>query len=119
MIGPFHPGTPGTVHAHPDRRWSRCGGANHCGRSRPDRRRQVPDPDRPRAQPVRSQRTRSQDPLSPRRRGPGEHQAARESCGCLADVLDDLLPDGCEKAVALTKVEEVMCRANAAAARQS
>ena len=42
----------------------------------------------------------------------------RASCRQLADALDDLLPDGREKAVALTRDEKVMFWANAAVARR-
>jgi len=47
-----------------------------------------------------------------------EHEAVRAACGQLADALDAVLPDGRDKAVALTKVEEAMFWANAAVARR-
>lgn len=46
-----------------------------------------------------------------------EHTSARQSCRQLADRLNDLLPEGREKALAITKLEEVMFWANAAIAR--
>nr|WP_285553401.1 hypothetical protein [Actinoplanes regularis] len=47
------------------------------------------------------------------------YEAVRASCRELAVALDVFLPDGREKAVALTKVEEAMFWANAAVARQT
>ena len=46
-----------------------------------------------------------------------EHTSARQSCRQLADHLDELLPEGREKALAITKLEETMFWANAAIAR--
>jgi hypothetical protein len=46
-----------------------------------------------------------------------EHASARQSCWQLADQLNELLPEGREKALAITKLEEVMFWANAAIAR--
>jgi len=46
-----------------------------------------------------------------------EHTSARQHCRRLADVLDERLPAGREKALAITKLEEVMFWANAAIAR--
>lgn len=48
-----------------------------------------------------------------------EHTSARQSCRQLADRLNELLPEGREKALALTKLEEVMFWANAAIARST
>jgi hypothetical protein len=47
------------------------------------------------------------------------HARVRQQCHQLADALNEQLPDGREKAVAMTKLEEVMLWANAALARQS
>jgi len=47
------------------------------------------------------------------------HQIVRTGCWDLADTLAARLPDGREKALALTKVEEAMFWANAAIARQA
>lgn len=46
-----------------------------------------------------------------------EHSAIRTHCRELAHFLDDRLPNGREKSLAITKLEEVMFWANAAAAR--
>ena len=45
------------------------------------------------------------------------HEQIRTECRDLAHRLDDLLPAGRDKALALTKLEEVMYAANAAIAR--
>lgn len=45
------------------------------------------------------------------------HDFVRGATGNLAFELDDRLPDGREKALAITKLEEVMFWANAALAR--
>jgi hypothetical protein len=45
------------------------------------------------------------------------HQTVRESCFALADELNDLLPEGREKSLAVTNLEQVMMWANAAIAR--
>lgn len=45
------------------------------------------------------------------------HTSVRQQCRQLADALNSQLPDGREKAVALTKLEEVMFWGNAALAR--
>ncbi|KAA0022074.1 hypothetical protein FOY51_15540 [Antrihabitans cavernicola] len=47
----------------------------------------------------------------------GEHGSIREACKALALKLDDALPNGREKATALTKLEEAMFWSNAAIAR--
>lgn len=47
-----------------------------------------------------------------------EHTSVRQQCRQLADALNDRLPDGREKSVAVTKLEEVMFWANAAIARE-
>lgn len=45
------------------------------------------------------------------------HEATRDDCLHLALVLDERLPDGREKSLAITHLEEVMFWANAAIAR--
>jgi hypothetical protein len=45
------------------------------------------------------------------------HTDVRRQCRHLADVIDHLVPDGREKALAVTKLEEVMFWANAGLAR--
>lgn len=47
------------------------------------------------------------------------HTSVRQSCRSLADYLNEKLPDGREKALAITHLEEVMFWGNAALARQS
>lgn len=47
------------------------------------------------------------------------HTSVRQQCRQLADFLNDKLPDGRDKSVAITKLEEAMFWANAALARQS
>ena len=46
-----------------------------------------------------------------------EHTSVRQQCRRLADSLNGTLPEGREKALAVTKLEEVMFWANAAIAR--
>lgn len=46
------------------------------------------------------------------------HEDVRATCLALAEELDGLLPDGREKSLAITKIEEAMFWANAALARQ-
>jgi hypothetical protein len=46
-----------------------------------------------------------------------EHTSVRQQCRQLADALNEALPEGREKAVVATKLEEVMFWANAAIAR--
>jgi hypothetical protein len=46
------------------------------------------------------------------------HTSVRQQCRQLADALNEALPEGREKALAITKLEEVMFWANAAVARQ-
>ena len=45
------------------------------------------------------------------------HKSIRSGCQNLAERLDKLCPDGREKALAMTKLEEVMFWANASVAR--
>lgn len=45
------------------------------------------------------------------------HTSVRQQCRQLADFLNDKLPDGREKSLAITKLEEVMFWGNAALAR--
>lgn len=45
------------------------------------------------------------------------HTSVRQACRRLADFLNETLPDGREKSVAITKVEEVMFWGNAGLAR--
>jgi hypothetical protein len=47
-----------------------------------------------------------------------EHGSVRNHCWDLATFLNGKLPEGREKALAITKLEEVMFWANAAIARQ-
>jgi hypothetical protein len=47
-----------------------------------------------------------------------EHTSIRQNCRVLGDFLNDKLPEGREKSVAMTKLEEVMFWSNAALARQ-
>jgi hypothetical protein len=46
-----------------------------------------------------------------------EHTSVRQACRRLADELNASLPEGREKALAVTKLEEVMFWSNAALAR--
>lgn len=46
-----------------------------------------------------------------------EHTSIREAARLLAHAIDDRCPDGREKAIALTKIEETMFWGNAAIAR--
>lgn len=46
-----------------------------------------------------------------------EHASVRQACRQLADKLNSDLPEGREKSLAVTKLEEVMFWANAAIAR--
>jgi hypothetical protein len=46
-----------------------------------------------------------------------KHDDIRTACRILADVIDRTVPEGREKALALTKVEESMMWANAGIAR--
>ncbi|WP_326491674.1 Acb2/Tad1 domain-containing protein [Rhodococcus sp. DMF-1] len=48
-----------------------------------------------------------------------EHEKVREGCKALAHFLDELLPGGREKSLALTNLEQTMMWANAAVARQT
>jgi hypothetical protein len=47
-----------------------------------------------------------------------EHTSVRQNCRRLADFLNEQLPEGREKALAITNLEHVMFWANAAIARQ-
>lgn len=46
------------------------------------------------------------------------HEGVRDLCGDLATYLTSHLPDGREKSLAITKLEEVMFWSNAAIARE-
>jgi hypothetical protein len=46
-----------------------------------------------------------------------EHTSIRQACRALADTLNERLPDGREKSLAITHLEEVMLWGNAAIAR--
>lgn len=46
-----------------------------------------------------------------------EHTSARQACRDAADRLNELCPEGREKSLAVTKLEEAMFWANAAIAR--
>lgn len=45
------------------------------------------------------------------------HTSVRQACRTLADFLNEKLPEGREKALAMTNLEEVMLWGNAALAR--
>lgn len=45
------------------------------------------------------------------------HENVRDICGSMADLLNEMLPDGREKALAITHLEQTMFWANAAIAR--
>ncbi|WP_456243376.1 Acb2/Tad1 domain-containing protein [Streptomyces lycii] len=47
------------------------------------------------------------------------HTSIRQACRRLADQLNEQVPDGREKSLAVTKLEEVMFWANAALAREA
>lgn len=53
-----------------------------------------------------------------RERNAADHEGVREGCLRLALLLNDLLPDGREKALAITHLEDVMMWGNAAIARR-
>lgn len=46
-----------------------------------------------------------------------EHTSVRQNCRALADFINEHVPEGREKALAITHLEEVMMWANAAIAR--
>lgn len=46
------------------------------------------------------------------------HEIVRSHCGRVASLYNELLPEGREKALAMTHLEEAMMWANAAIARQ-
>lgn len=46
-----------------------------------------------------------------------EHTSVRQACRRAADLIDELCPDGREKSLAITKLEEAMMWGNAALAR--
>jgi hypothetical protein len=48
-----------------------------------------------------------------------KHEKVRDSCYNLAVVIDLVVPDGREKSLAMTKIEEAMFWANAGIARNS
>lgn len=47
------------------------------------------------------------------------HTSVRQHCRQLADYINDNVPDGREKSLAITRIEEAMMWANAALARQT
>lgn len=47
------------------------------------------------------------------------HTSVRQNCKVLADFLNDKLPEGREKSLAITHLEDVMMWANASLARNS
>lgn len=47
------------------------------------------------------------------------HESVRELCRTMAAAMNDLLPEGREKSVVFTKLEEVMFWGNAAVAREN
>ncbi len=47
-----------------------------------------------------------------------EHASVRQQCRQLADLLNERLPEGREKSLAITHLEEVMFWGNAAIARR-
>lgn len=48
-----------------------------------------------------------------------DHEDVRELCRQMANVMDERLPDGREKSVVMTKIEEAMFWAQASLARAS
>ena len=48
-----------------------------------------------------------------------KHEEVRSRCKSLAIVLNNIVPDGREKALVMTKLEEVMMWANAGIARSN
>ena len=56
-------------------------------------------------------------PLTDERRS--AHENVRDECQALAEFMNEVLPEGREKSLVLTKIEETMFWANAAIARQS
>jgi hypothetical protein len=70
-----------------------------------------------RTNPEIENRFRFHPPSTERRRR--THSSVRGACLALAEQLDALLPEGREKALALTNLEQAMFWANAAVARQT
>lgn len=48
-----------------------------------------------------------------------KHDKIRQECLALAEIINNIVPEGREKALAFTKLEEVMMWANAGIARNS
>ncbi len=48
-----------------------------------------------------------------------DHETIRQGCRGTAEIINALCPNGREKSIAITRLEEVMFWANAAIARQS
>ena len=54
----------------------------------------------------------------PREHQPADYKAIRNQARFMAETVDDLCPDGREKSLAMTRIEEAVFWANAAIARE-